>query len=184
VSAFLLSLAAVLTLSNEDTVFLVDKFRQACMHGEASFQKGQVKEIVKTSLKTDVRRSYGRIEGARFYEIALSSPAYLVTWEHKPKGTYYTRGCALIARDLPYVNAWEKVLNVQFSSRERGRLLEAEARLFQNEFPLPEEGKKITIDRLFGGRFVSLQVSAMSDFETHDWKNSPAVKRSPLAKSQ
>ncbi len=179
-SALVLSLVAATSLSDGDTNFLIDRFRQASIRGQAIFQKEEIRVVENSALATDVRRSYGRVQGAKFYEIRFSSPAYLVTWDRKPKGTYYTQGCALVARDLPYIDSLEKVLNVQFSSRERGKLREVENRALFNEFPLPEEGKKITLDRLYGGRFVALQVSAMSQFETRDWKNSPAVKNSPL----
>ena len=183
-SWLLLSLSgAASTLSVADTSYVVDKFRQACMQGQTSFASGQIKEIEAKSMGSDVRSYYSGATGARYYEIALSEPAYLVFWKRKPSGYYYTQGCAVITRNLPYIKAWELVLRVQFSSRERARLLQTEAEGYAVDFPLPEEGRKITIDRIYGGRFVSLQVSSTSTPETREWKKSSSIRRSPLAGS-
>jgi hypothetical protein len=184
-NAALLPLLAVTTLSNVDTTYVVDRFREVCVHGQARFTSGQIKEIAQKSMASDVRSYFSDISGhkyddVKFYELALSAPAYLITWKRKPAPDYYTQGCAVVARDLPYIATWEKVLRVEFSSRDRARLLETEARRYRNEFPVPEEGKKIMIDRIYGGRFVSLQVAAMSKNETRDWQGTSAIKRSPL----
>jgi hypothetical protein len=180
-AALLLSLAsAVPTLSDTETDYFVEKFRAACMQGRVSFPLGQIREIPVKSLVSDIRPYYGHIPGARYYELKMSVPAYLVTWERKPAGTYYTRGCAMMARDLPYIKTWEKALNTRFSPRDRSRILEMETRNYIVELPLPEEGKKIAIDRVTGGRYVALQVSAMSNYENRDWKATPSVQRSPI----
>src|SRR6476469_181321 len=98
IATLLLSLAsAVPTLSDDETDYFVEKFRAACMQGRASFQSGQIREVSVKSLVGDVRYYYGHIPDARYYELKMSVPAYLVTWERKPAGTYYTHGCAMIA---------------------------------------------------------------------------------------
>lgn len=186
--AALLPFMAVTTLSDADTSYVVDRFRQVCILGQARFKAGEIKEVSQKSMASDVRSYFSGFSGpkyaeVKFYELTLSAPAYLITWKRKPTPDYYTQGCVVVARDLPYIATWEKVLRVEFSSRERGRLIETEARRYRNEFPLPEEGKKIMIDRIYGGRFISLQVAAMSDNETREWKGNSAIRRSPITES-
>jgi hypothetical protein len=185
IGAFL-PLLAVSTLSDGDTTYVVDTFRQVCIEGKGRFSRGQIKEVTLKGMASDARWYFSDINGpkfsdVKFYELTLSTPSYLAVWKHKPVTDYYTEGCAVIARDLPYISAWEKVLKVQFSSRERARLLETEARRYRNEFPLPEEGKKLLLNRV--GRSVVLQVAAMSDNETREWKGSSAIRRSPITES-
>ena len=162
--------AGIASAPEAEIDYLVERFRQACMRGEARFDAGQVSSIKVGDLKGDVRRSYGHIKNARYYVLKLSVPAYLVTWERKPSGYYYTRGCAVIAQDLPLLKTWEKVLKTTFSPKERSRLIEVDTRIGLIEYPLPEEGSKLSIKRVYGGDFVAMQVSAMSKLETKDWK--------------
>jgi hypothetical protein len=183
-SALALSLLAAATnWTAEEVESIVTKFRQACMQGQVTFARGQVRPVEPKSLPSEVRRYCGRIANARFYEMQLARPSYLISWERKPAGTYYTRGCAVVAPDLPLFPTWEKVLKAQFTPRERTRLMELERRMGIIEFPLPEEGNKVSIDRVFGGRFVALQVSAMSKYETREWKSMPFYKPEKTAES-
>jgi hypothetical protein len=178
--ALLLALASAATpLSDAEVDQIVGTFRQACIQGKAVFGPGEAKEIGAKDLDINVRRSYGHIDNARYYLIKkFSYPAYLVVWEHRPEGDLYTRGCALLGNQLPFVNTWEKVLNTRFDARARSRLIDLEGRVGSVEFPLPEEGKKLSAR--WAGTFVFLQASSMSKEETGFWKYRQSIKRSPV----
>ncbi|WP_415643511.1 hypothetical protein [Sphingomonas antarctica] len=165
-------------LPDAEVDYVVSRFREACMHGQATFGPGQVKAIQPKDLHSDVRWSYGHIDDAKYYQLTLSKPAYLVVWDHKPQGEYYTKGCAVVAQGLPFAPTWEKVLNTRFSATQRSRFIEVETRYGQVEFPLPEEGKKLYVGRI--GTFVKLQVATMSKEETGDWKLRQSIKRNPV----
>jgi hypothetical protein len=155
---------------------VIAKFREACMQGRAKFAPGEIRALEASELPSDLRRSYGRIRNARFYEMRLSRVSYLINWERKPSGTYYTRGCAVAASGLPFMRTWEKVLKTEFTSREEMQLREVYRTTGLIEFPLPEEGSKLSLDRIFGGRFIAVQVSAMSKYETNEWKTMWSLK--------
>jgi hypothetical protein len=150
--------------------YVVEKFREACMRGKAKFDRGQIKPIAIKELYPDVRYFYS-IAHQQTYQLTLSRPAYLVTFTQKPGRGYYPKGCAIIARDLPFVETWEKVLKTKFTPEQGRRLVETDTHVGLVEYPLPEEKMKLSIQRL-AGPYVALQVSQMGEQETRDWKTS------------
>jgi hypothetical protein len=61
------------------------------------------------------------------------------------------------------------MLKTKFSPREGARLVEVDARVGLVEYPLPEERKMLSIQRL-AGPFVALRASNMGTRETYSWK--------------
>jgi hypothetical protein len=181
-ASFVLAAAAAAPMPIDEVDYLVETFRSACMRGSATFKVGEVQKIAWKNLDPNVNWYYGYEKSQQIYKLNRSQAAYLITFDQKPGGYYYSKVCAVVARGLPFLSTWERVLKVRFTE-DASRKLVTNGRTDFIELPVPEEGMKLSIRRLWGP-FVTLQASTMSKAETREWSNSRAIKASPIPRER
>ncbi|WP_338244151.1 hypothetical protein [Aurantiacibacter hainanensis] len=168
-AAPLFLLAATTSAPAVDEARAHEIFWDACVDGEARFERGEAIPVDYGDLPPAIRNWYWRMEDEVVaYSVGDTGKLFLVLFEHaRPKGNDYSSGCAVIGENLS-IQAAELFVRINLTT-EGAQIGRCDGE-FHQECPngeyfdlYPEDYSYVVSGRELRGEYLALQVARIPE---------------------